>query len=778
MSRIKNITRYLLLLYFLSGMAAGATAQEKNDFLRFEAFSDSTKFRVSVRYSYDDFTFPPEDRSHLGIFPFSLNVWDAKTNKRLCRQSVTVKFSGIPSYMKTIKETNTEWDKQEKDYGWDGPGPSNGSIACYGLYYQVARAVIKKFGVLRDRPNRSVPYNSLPLANPREIDSLLKMDSHPSFIYKDVLTNVDSHEDYTIGTYYEEYDGFGNNPGNGDYFEHLGYVYILHPPQLPGIFIMHDFLAGSKVEFRDWSWSENSVRPPFEKIREEFDELQELVHNTVAKEFVNITYTIEAGPIKFSNDAVKEYYESYIAGHPIELETGLMTEKERKQTVKTVERLRDWLLGKDDSLGEHTPEKESVVRDIIAILTATLLANAAASGGGGAVGGMFGGSGAGGGAGSGGGGGVNTTPIEPKEPENEWNRLQNRYMRRRKDGYDVTDPATGRTVHFSDNGDGTYTGPNDWGTLSEEQIVNEVGYRERNAGISAQDQLRAEQNVNEQRQQEQARQERERERGHIESISAEKYREWKAEHDEQLKKEMERLDLISKYGTDKKGLIKTRLREERMAAEQDYKEAMARADINDKIVTALDYTGKGSDLAVNVLADLTGPQGSVVKDTYTMLKSIGKHVGEAAATKQTTAEDLFKAVSYGTAQGGLGMLSNHAGDFGGKLGGWGETATNLGTSMASAGLDAYKNGTSVTEAMGQAGLKQMYATGLGKLTSPIGKVFGDTPLANTIVSNATDQFHSNFSGPAIDKSVEEWRKTYINLIDRAVQISNETASKK
>lgn len=466
-------------------------------------------------------------------------------------------------------------------------------------------------------------------------------------------------------------------------------------------------------------------------------------------------------------EAMFSIEEIMLAGEDEEVPTTILTEEERQEQVTLLRLLQEWLNGGNDLFGEHTPENETLVRSLIATVAAALLGNAVASGFGGAAGG------------AGGSGGSGSSGPSPKEPESEWDRLQNRYMRRRDDGYDVTDPATGRKVHFTDNGDGTYAGPNDWGTLSEEQIVNEIGFRERNAGISAQDQRKAEQNLREQRQQEQQRQQLERETGHIMSVSAEEYREWKSEHDAKLKEELHRLDLISKYGTDKKGLIKSKMMQEQMAAEKDYRDAMARADFNDKVVKVLGVTEKAADIGVGVLAQLTGPEGKAIKDAYTMLKAMGKSFGEAASTRQATATDIFKALSYGAAQGGLGVLSNNAGKFKDSLGGWGSMATSLGTSMAQAGLSAYKDGKPIMEAMGRSGLKSMYGMGLGKMTSPLGNLFSDEykDIGKIAVSTATGQFHSNFSGPAIDKAINNWRQGYNDLIDRAVQISNQAAIK-
>ena len=767
MVRQKNIARHVLLLCLLAGIASGAWAQKKNDIIRLEAFSDSTRFLVGFGEGREDYQLPKSDMSTLGASGISLYVYDADTKEKLCQQHITINFSGMPSYKNVITEISSAgwqvfsktcdgghyWIKYSGGRGERSAGSNNANTCWFGR-----------------GDFRMLPYDKLRFYNTNEIDSIIDANKAKPIIgssWHDSV-KVNRQKDYTCITYKRTYN---DAPIDGDeYKEDIRYLYVTHPHELPWGYYFHrlDIIA----LFNYQSWLRESVRSEkgsddgitFEQSKDEFNTYLDRVRGSVVKEFLQKTYTIEAETIWFANDAMRKYYESYLAGHPIDEEKGPMTEAERQQVVTTLQILEEWLLGKNDYFGEHTPEAESAVRGLIATLVAALLANAAATSGSGGVGGMFGSSGS-------------TPPVEPKEPENEWDRIQNRYMRRRDDGYDVTDPATGRTVHFTDNGDGTYTGPNDWGTLSEEELVNEIGFRERNAGISAQDQQRAAQNLSEQRQQEQARQQRERETGHIESISAEQYREWKAEHDEQLKKEMQRLDLISKYGTDKKGLIKARMMQEQMAAEQDYKEAMARADFNDKVVTVLSYTEKASDVAINVLADITGPEGKAIKDAYTMLKSIGKHVGEAAATRQTTAEDLFKALSYGTVQGGLGLVSNHSGDYKDKLGGWGSMAAGLGSSMASAGLDAYKNGKPITEAMGQAGLKQMYATGLGKVTSPIGKVFGDTPLSNSLVTNATNLFHSNYTGPAIDKSVDDWRKSYTSLIDRAVQISNETAEK-
>ncbi|MDO5847526.1 MAG: hypothetical protein Q4Q20_04425 [Methanocorpusculum sp.] len=111
---------------------------------------------------------------------------------------------------------------------------------------------------------------------------------------------------------------------------------------------------------------------------------------------------------------------------------------------------------------------------------------------------------------------------------------------------------------------------------------------------------------------------------------------------------------------------------------------------------------KVSDVAVDVLGDMTGAAGKALKDTYTAVKSVGSRLSEAHAANHYGKKMNgagHKDVSYteafgqGVVEGGAGVLQNHYDS------GWKGAAASVGGDAAKAAADALRNGKDVGQAV-------------------------------------------------------------------------------
>ncbi len=111
---------------------------------------------------------------------------------------------------------------------------------------------------------------------------------------------------------------------------------------------------------------------------------------------------------------------------------------------------------------------------------------------------------------------------------------------------------------------------------------------------------------------------------------------------------------------------------------------------------------KVADVAVDVLGDMTGAAGKVVKDTYTATKAIGTRLSEAHAENHYGKKMEgagHKDVSYtdalgqGIVDGGVGVLQNRYDS------GWKGAAASVGGDAAKAAADALRNGKDVGTAV-------------------------------------------------------------------------------
>ena len=111
---------------------------------------------------------------------------------------------------------------------------------------------------------------------------------------------------------------------------------------------------------------------------------------------------------------------------------------------------------------------------------------------------------------------------------------------------------------------------------------------------------------------------------------------------------------------------------------------------------------KVSDVAVDVLGDMTGTAGKALKDTYTAVKAVGSRLSEAHAENHYGKKmhgEGHKDVSYteafgqGVVEGGAGVLQNHYDS------GWKGAAASVGGDAAKAAADALRNGKDVGTAV-------------------------------------------------------------------------------
>ena len=393
-----------------------------------------------------------------------------------------------------------------------------------------------------------------------------------------------------------------------------------------------------------------------------------------------------------------------------------MTAEDKEILIDYNNDLMDWLTGYNDrlGLGEHTPERESLVIQSIAAILSLLLG----AGGVGIVGGSAG-------AVTGGftqmivNGGQPTTPPDippvergpmrrpededgtgvdftgwtppkPRDPYNlfhptDYPDLCQKYIKEDAEGtVTLTDPATGKKTEFYPTEDGQwvrYYG--DDNPLTSADLEERVRFSAENSDYVRQNAETAERNRREQREAWDAQNKRDLERGYSDEMKA--YRDWKAEQ-EQIQKHEEYVEkLADKYHTtiDK---LKDKISRIQDAA---YEESLYQQEIAnhwDRAVTVATVVDNTCEFAVNVMGECI-PGGRLVKNVYTFAKAPLVAASEAYAEGKGLAEGTAHVVA-GLGKGALGVIQNQAGDL--TKNPLGEYAITVGTEMAKDGMTIYE----------------------------------------------------------------------------------------
>lgn len=315
-----------------------------------------------------------------------------------------------------------------------------------------------------------------------------------------------------------------------------------------------------------------------------------------------------------------------------------------------------WIRGEGDplGLGEHTDATESAVVGAIGTLMALLL------------GGLAGGAG----------GTIPlvppvsstvppTAPASPVDPTKftptNYPDYCEQFITQQPDGDVVMrSPATGQSVHYYSNGDGTWFSDSGM-TYTAEDIEERLRREAENAGYVRQNAETAARNVEEQRAAWEAQNARDRERGYSDEMK--EYKDWKQAQENQLKHEEFLEKMALKYHvppTDK--AVKDAIKFEQTMNQIDANTYLAEAEAIGKSIEYLEKVEKTADVAVNVMAAAV-PGGTVVKNYYTFAKSTLVATSESMTKgKGFGVTDVFMGVGDGL----LGVIQNEAGNLTGN----------------------------------------------------------------------------------------------------------------
>lgn len=400
-----------------------------------------------------------------------------------------------------------------------------------------------------------------------------------------------------------------------------------------------------------------------------------------------------------------------------------------------------WLSGEGDplGLGEHTDATESAVVGVVGTLLALLL--------GGLAGGV-------------GGAAPVVPPALPVDPvrftPTNYPNYSERFITQQPDGdLVVTSPATGQSVHYYSNGDGTWFTDSGM-TYTANDIEERLRFEAENAGVLQQDAQTAARNVAEQHSAWEAQNARDLERGY--SDEQKEYMDWKQEQENQLKHE-EYLDKMAwKYHvppTDK--AVMDAIKFEQTMNRIDADTYIDYAKQCDQFIKTLETVDKTCEIGVNILGSCV-PGGGVVKNAYTFAKSTLVAASESVAEGKSASEGLAH-VLVGMGDGALGVIQNEAGNLAGKgaftmVKEWG---INVITEDLKEGMKAIAEGKGIEDigkTMIETTGKKTAEFGIGKAVGGVLGFFKDTAKASLNPDGVDmDQFSFNVSTA---KRIDYW----------------------
>lgn len=320
--------------------------------------------------------------------------------------------------------------------------------------------------------------------------------------------------------------------------------------------------------------------------------------------------------------------------------------------------LLTWLRGEGDplGLGEHTDATESAVVGTVGTLLALLLGGLAGSTGGAIplvppVSSTIPPTGP-------------ASPIDPtKYTPSNYPDYCEKFITKQPDGDVVMrSPATGQSVHYYSNGDGTWFSDSGM-TYTAQDIEERLRYEAENAGYVQQNAETAARNVAEQRAAWEAQNKRDLARGYSDEMK--EYADWKREQENQVRHE-EYLEKMSwKYHvppTD--AAIMNAIRHEQAMNQIEADTYIDYAKQCDQFIKTLETVDKCCDFSVNIMAAIV-PGSSAVKNVYTFAKSTLVAASESIAEGKDLGEGAAH-VLMGMADGALGVIQNQAGDLAGN----------------------------------------------------------------------------------------------------------------
>ncbi|HJJ45453.1 MAG TPA: hypothetical protein O0Y17_00030 [Methanocorpusculum sp.] len=292
-------------------------------------------------------------------------------------------------------------------------------------------------------------------------------------------------------------------------------------------------------------------------------------------------------------------------------------------------------------------------------------------------------------------GGFSKNNPSKNNPPKKGTRKINQWISEEPDGtLKVTDPATGENREYVPDswkgGKRVYKNPLTDAEYTLEELKDSIASRSENADVIRKDSETAKKAISEQ---------------HTKFVKNEDT----AENIKILKDKVAALnhqtyvdEIHEKYGTtnDKE------IRKEQIKKAIENTNAADRWMQRDTELAAAQNTAEGvekvSDVAVDVLGDMTGAAGKALKDTYTATKAVGTRLSEAYAENRYGKEmngaghkdvSYTEALGQGIVDGGVGVLQNHYDS------GWKGAAASIGGDAAKAAADAFRNGKDVGTAV-------------------------------------------------------------------------------
>lgn len=212
----------------------------------------------------------------------------------------------------------------------------------------------------------------------------------------------------------------------------------------------------------------------------------------------------------------------------------------------------------------------------------------------------------------------------------------------------VIDPATNEERLYVSNGDGTYSNPLTGATYSLNELKDSLDSRKENINVIQEDENTKQDSINSQREENQKRSKFGEEITEESNKKlAEEFRE--IEHDSYVE------NLEIKYGEEGKELKKA-IMQEQINAEVESNEHMADEAYLAAGQKTAESTEKAADIAIDVLAEVTGEEGKAIKDAYTFTKSTLSRGAEAYAEGKS----ITKGMVHGALEGAINVGQNRA----------------------------------------------------------------------------------------------------------------------
>ncbi len=233
--------------------------------------------------------------------------------------------------------------------------------------------------------------------------------------------------------------------------------------------------------------------------------------------------------------------------------------------------------------------------------------------------------------------------------EAEWERWKS-YISTDEDGDRIVkDPVTGKETLYRNNGDGTFS--NDWDSYTEEEMIQNIAYIERNSDMFRDIEQKKDAFIKQAH-----------EDNNKLSIDGQRYLEEKHIAEAALEKEIKDDHLRDKFGTADPEEVR-KVFERRQAEEKAYGDWFAaKANEIDGLVTVAEATEKVADVTIEVGSHLV-PGGKYVKTAYTITKETAKGMAEAKAEGR----DAWTGAARGAAKGFISASGDYIESTGGKV---------------------------------------------------------------------------------------------------------------